>query len=174
MTNSLKWSKLYLFFVFVLLYVPILYLVYFSFNAGGTMNDVTGFTLEHYSSVLQDQRLIHIVIHTLLIALISSTVPTVIGTVGAIGIYYVKHNQIKEALLNANNILLVSPPVIIGSCCLLLFTLVGYQLGFMSVILSHIAFSLPIVVLVVLPNLEELTQSMIKAAEDLGANRWQG
>src|SRR5690625_5055771 len=99
MTNSLKWSKLYLFFVFVLLYVPILYLVYFSFNAGGTMNEFTGFTFEHYSNVLSDQRLIQIVIHTLLVALVSSTVATVIGTLGAIGIYYVKNNQIKEALL---------------------------------------------------------------------------
>ena len=173
MTNSLKWSKLYRFFVFVLLYVPILYLVYFSFNAGGTMNEFTGFTLEHYSNVLSDQRLIQIVIHTLLVALVSSTVATVIGTLGAIGIYYVKNNQIKEALLNANNILLVSPDVIIGSSFLLLFTMIGYQLGFMSVVLSHIAFSIPIVVLMVLPNLEELNQSMIKAAEDLGANRWQ-
>src|SRR5699024_7103038 len=128
MNNSLKWSKLYLFFVFVLLYVPILYLVYFSFNEGGTMNEFTSFTLEHYSNVLQDQRLIQIVIHTLLVALISSTVAAIIGTLGAIGIYSVKSSQLKEALLNANNILLVSPDVIIGSSFLLLFTLVGYQL----------------------------------------------
>ena len=94
MTNSLKWSKLYLFFVFVLLYVPILYLVYFSFNAGGTMNEFTGFTFEHYSNVLSDQRLIQIVIHTLLVALVSSAVATVIGTLGAIGIYYVKNNLV--------------------------------------------------------------------------------
>ena len=137
------------------------------------MNEFTGFTFEHYSNALSDQRLIQIVIHTLLVALVSSTVATVIGTLGAIGIYYVKNNQIKEALLNANNILLVSPDVIIGSSFLLLFTMIGYQLGFMSVVLSHIAFSIPIVVLMVLPNLEELNQSMIKAAEDLGANRWQ-
>ena len=76
-------------------------------------------------------------------------------------------------LLNANNILLVSPDVIIGSSFLLLFTLVGYQLGFMSVLLSHIAFSIPIVVLMVLPSLEEMNSSMIKAAQDLGANWWQ-
>ena len=84
-----------------------------------------------------------------------------------------KSNQIKDTLLSANNILLVSPDVIIGSSFLLLFTIVGYQLGFMSVLLSHIAFSIPIVVLMVLPSLEELNQSMIKAAQDLGANRWQ-
>src|SRR5699024_8694527 len=97
----------------------------------------------------------------------------IIGTLGAIGIYSVKSSQLKEALLNANNILLVSPDVIIGSSFLLLFTLVGYQLGYMSVILSHIAFSIHIVLLTVLPNLEKLNQSKIKAAEDLGANRWQ-
>lgn len=173
MNNTLKWSKLYLLFVFILLYVPIFYLIYFSFNEGGTMNEFTGFTLEHYSNVLQDQRLIQIVIHTLLIALISSTIATIIGTFGAIGIYSVRSHRLKESLLGANNILLVSPDVIIGSSFLLLFTIIGYQLGFMSVLLSHIAFSIPIVVLMVLPSLEELNESMIKAAEDLGANRWQ-
>lgn len=173
MNNTLKWSKLYLFFVFILLYVPIFYLIYFSFNEGGTMNEFTGFTLEHYSNVLQDQRLIQIVINTLLIALISSIIATIIGTFGAIGIYSVKNQQVKKSLLGANNILLVSPDVIIGSSFLLLFTIIGYQLGFMSVLLSHIAFSIPIVVLMVLPSLEALNESMIKAAEDLGANRWQ-
>lgn len=173
MNNTLKWSKLYLFFVFILLYVPIFYLIYFSFNEGGTMNDFTGFTFEHYSNVLQDQRLIQIVINTLLIALISSIIATIIGTFGAIGIYSVKNQQVKKSLLGANNILLVSPDVIIGSSFLLLFTIIGYQLGFMSVLLSHIAFSIPIVVLMVLPSLEALNESMIKAAEDLGANRWQ-
>ena len=75
-------------------------------------------------------------------------------------------------LFNANNILLVSPDVIIGSSFLLLFTLVVYQLGFMSVILSHIAFSIPIVVLMVLPKLQEMSPTLIDAARDLGASRW--
>ncbi len=173
MTNQLKWSKLYLLAVFVVLYIPIFYLIYYSFNAGGTMNEFTGFTLEHYANVLQDERLIQIVIQTLIVALLSSTMATVIGTFGAIAIHNMRQNRVKESLLSANNILLVSPDVIIGSSFLLLFTIVGYQLGFMSVLLSHIAFSIPIVVLMVLPSLEELNPSMIKAAQDLGANRWQ-
>ncbi len=173
MREQLKWSKLYLFFVFGLLYLPILYLVFFSFNAGGTMNSFTGFTFEHYANVLQDQRLIQIVIDTLIIALLSALIATAIGTLGAVGLHYVKHNKTQRLLLNANNILLVSPDVIIGSSFLLLFTLIGYQLGFMSVLLSHIAFSIPIVVLMVLPSLEEMNQTMIQAAQDLGANWWQ-
>lgn len=173
MIRKTNWSKIYLFFVFVLLYVPIFYLIFFSFNEGGTMNNFTGFTLEHYSTVLQDNRLIQIVIQTLILALLSSLISTVIGTLGAIGIYYVKNFKTQEWLLNANNILLVSPDVIIGSSFLLLFTIVGFQLGFVSVLLAHIAFSIPIVVLMVLPSLEELNPSMLKAAEDLGANWYQ-
>ena len=173
MTEKIKWSKLYLFFVLVLLYTPIFYLILFSFNEGGTMNNFTGFTLEHYSTVIQDNRLIQIVVQTLLLALLSSLISSVIGTLGAIGIYYVKNVRTQELLLNANNILLVSPDVIIGSSFLLLFTIVGFQLGFVSVLLAHIAFSIPIVVLMVLPSLEEINPSMLKAAEDLGANGLQ-
>lgn len=173
MQTPLKGSKLYLAFVFVLLYLPIFYLIYYSFNAGGTMNGFTEFTLEHYQAVLQDQRLIQIVIHTLIVALVSSLLATLIGTFGALAIFHAKNKQTQDLLLSANNILLVSPDVIIGSSFLLLFTFAGYQLGFMSVLLSHIAFSIPIVVLMVLPSLEEMNISMVKAAEDLGANRWQ-
>lgn len=173
MTNNRNWSKIYLFFVFVLLYLPIFYLIYYSFNVGGTMNNFTGFTLEHYRAVLQDQRLFQIVVQTLLVALISSLLATVIGTFGALVIYNTRNQARKNRLLSANNILLVSPDVIIGSSFLLLFTFAGYRLGFMSVLLSHVAFSIPIVVLMVLPSLEEMNRTMIKAAEDLGANSWQ-
>lgn len=173
MTENLKWSKLYLVFVFVLLYVPIFYLIFFSFNEGGTMNEFTGFTWEHYATVLQDERLIQIVIQTLILALLSSLISTIIGTLGAIGIHYIRSYKTQTMLLNANNILLVSPDVIIGASFLILFTIVGFQLGFVSVLLAHIAFSIPIVVLMVLPNLEEMNISMIKAAQDLGANSGQ-
>lgn len=173
MTKNRNWAKIYLFFVFILLYLPIFYLIYYSFNAGGTMNHFTGFTLEHYQAVLQDRRLFQIVVQTLLVALISSLVATVIGTFGALLIYNTRNQARKNQLLSANNILLVSPDVIIGSSFLLLFTFAGYRLGFLSVVLSHIAFSIPIVVLMVLPSLEEMNRTMIKAAEDLGANSWQ-
>lgn len=173
MTKNRNWPKIYLFFVFVLLYLPIFYLIYYSFNAGGTMNEYTGFTLDHYRAVLQDRRLFQIVVQTLLVALISSLLATIIGTFGALIIYNTRNQVRKNRLLSANNILLVSPDVIIGSSFLLLFTFAGYRLGFLSVLLSHIAFSIPIVVLMVLPSLEELNRTMIKAAEDLGANSWQ-
>lgn len=173
MIKPIKWSSVYLFVVFILLYLPIAYLIYYSFNASGTMNQFEGFTLEHYVSLAEDTRLLIIALDTLRVALLSSLVATVIGTFGAIGIYYSRKRRTQGLLMNLNNILLVSPDVIIGASFLLLFTLIGFRLGFYSVLFSHIAFSIPIVVLMVLPRLEEMNENMVTAARDLGANQWQ-
>lgn len=94
------------------------------------------------------------------------------------GIYYTKKRRTRTALLSLNNVLLVSPDVIIGASFLIFFTMIGnlfrgFSLGFFSVLLSHVAFSIPIVVLMVLPKLQEMNDSMIDAARDLGANNLQ-
>lgn len=171
--KKFKWSYLYLAVVFLLLYTPIFYLIFYSFNAGGTMNEFTGFTWENYQAVFDDTRLIIIVLNTFFLAFLSALIATMIGTFGAMGIYYTKKRQARTALLSANNILLVSPDVIIGASFLIFFTLIGFSLGFQSVLLSHIAFSIPIVVLMVLPKLQEMNDSMVDAARDLGASNFQ-
>jgi len=171
--KNTKLSSIYLFVVFILLYLPIFYLIYYSFNAAGTMNQFDGFTLEHYAALADDTRLLTIALDTVRVALISSLAATVIGTMGAIGIYFARKKRAQGLLLSLNNILLVSPDVIIGASFLLLFTLAGFRLGFYSVLFSHIAFSIPIVVLMVLPRLEEMNPHMITAARDLGASQWQ-
>lgn len=166
-------SNAYLVFVFAVLYAPIFYLIYYSFNSGGGMNDFQSFTLEHYQAVLGDTRLIGIVIDTLILALLSALCATIIGTLGAIMIDFIRSNRRKQFVLGMNNILLVSPDVIIGASLLILFTFIGFKLGFWSVLLSHIAFNIPIVVLMVLPKLTEMNRSMITAARDLGATSSQ-
>lgn len=171
--NNSKWTNLYLVFVFVVLYAPIFYLIFYSFNSAGSMNGFESFTLDHYKAVLADTRLIGIVLDTLILALLSSLIATVIGTLGAIMIHYIRSNRRKQVLLGFNNILMVSPDVIIGASLLILFTVVGFKLGFMSVLLAHIAFNIPIVVLMVLPKLSEMNPSMITAARDLGATSSQ-
>lgn len=171
--KKFKWSYLYLFIVFLLLYLPIFYLIFYSFNDGGTMNNFTGFTWEHYQAVFEDTRLIIIVLNTFMLAFLSALIATIIGTFGAMGIYYTKKRQARTTLLSMNNILLVSPDVIIGASFLIFFTFLGFGLGFQSVLLSHIAFSIPIVVLMVLPKLQEMNDSMVDAARDLGANNFQ-
>ncbi len=164
-------SKVYLAVVFIILYAPIFYLIFYSFNSGGNMNHFESFTLEHYAAVFEDSRLIIILINTVLIALLSGLIATIIGTFGAIGIVSVKNKKMRNTLLSLNNVLIVSPDVVIGASFLILFTTIGVKLGFASVLVSHIAFSVPIVVLMVLPKLLEMNTSLIDAAHDLGASK---
>lgn len=163
-------SKVYLVIVFVILYTPIFFLIFYSFNSGGTMYEFEGFTLDWYRELFHDTRLLIIVLNTLVIALLSALISTIIGVLGALAIYYTKHNRSKNMLLSLNNVLIVSPDVIIGASFLILFTIAGVKLGFYSVLLSHIAFSIPIVVLMVLPKLMEMSPTLVDAARDLGAN----
>lgn len=165
-------STIYLIIVFFILYAPIFYLMYYSFNSGGSMREFESFTLEWYKEVLQDTRLLIIVLNTLVIALLSAAISTIIGVCGALAIVYVKRLRVKNTLLALNNVLIVSPDVIIGASFLILFTMIGIKLGFTSVLLSHIAFSVPIVVIMVLPKLQEMSPTLIDAARDLGASRW--
>ncbi|NLM66769.1 MAG: ABC transporter permease [Enterococcus sp.] len=172
------WSRLYLTVVFILLYTPILYLVFYSFNEGGTMNQFTGFTWDNYTAVFEDTRLLIIVLDTFMLAFLAALLATIIGTFGAMGIYYTKKRRLRNTFLSLNNILLVSPDVIIGASFLIFFTTIGtlfrnFSLGFYSVLFSHVAFSIPIVVLMVLPKLQEMNDSMVDAALDLGANYFQ-
>lgn len=167
-----KLANLYLGLVFVILYAPIVYLIVYSFNAGGDMNAFSGFTLEHYGTMFGDSRLMLILVETFFLAFLSALLATVIGTFGAITIYQLRQSS-QNALLAANNVLMVAPDVMIGASFLLLFTFLGFQLGMVSVLLSHVAFSIPIVVLMVLPRLKEMNADMINAAYDLGASRFQ-
>lgn len=170
MKRTGKLENSYLIIVFLVLYAPIFYLMFYSFNSGETMANFEGFTLDWYKEVLQDTRLLIIVLNTLVIALLSAAISTILGVFGALAIYYVKKRQVKNTLLTFNNVLIVSPDVIIGASFLILFTMIGIKLGFTSVLLSHIAFSVPIVVIMVLPKLYEMSDSLIDAARDLGAS----
>jgi spermidine/putrescine transport system permease protein len=157
--------------IFVILYAPIFYLIFYSFNSGGTMSKFESFTMEHYAAVFEDTRLIVILLNTVLIALLSGLIATVIGTLGALGIVMLRNQKLRSVLLSLNNVLIVSPDVIIGASFLILFTMLGVKLGFTSVLVSHVAFCIPIVVLMVLPKLLEMDPTYIDAAYDLGASK---
>lgn len=167
-----KIGHLYLTLVFLILYIPIFYLIFYSFNQAGDMNRFTGLTLEHYTTMFNDQRLMLILVETFLLAFLSSLLATVIGTFGAILIYQVKKKN-QNTILSINNVLMVAPDVMIGASFLILFTFIGFKLGMFSVLLSHIAFSIPIVVLMVLPRLKEMNDDMVHAAYNLGASYFQ-
>ncbi len=171
-----KFANLYLSFVFVILYLPIAYLIFYSFNQGGDMNGFTGFTLNYYKEMFSDSRLMLILVQTFFLAFLSSLLATTIGTFGAIFLYQIRQKK-QHTFLSLNNILMVAPDVMIGASFLILFThlsdIFHFNLGFLTVLLSHVAFSIPIVVLMVLPRLKEMNDDMINAAYDLGATPWQ-
>ena len=134
--KKFKLSNLYLILVFAILYAPIFYLMFYSFNAGGTMHNFDGFTLDWYKEVFADTRLLIIVLNTLVIALLSALISTVLGVFGALAIHEVRKRRTKNTLLSLNNVLIVSPDVIIGASFLIMFTIIGIKLGFVSVLLS--------------------------------------
>lgn len=171
MAKRNKFPKIYLAVVFLILYAPIFYLIFYSFNSGGGMSNFESFTWEHYAAVFEDKRLIVIVLNTIIIALLSALLSTAIGVLGALAIYFMRNKAMRNAILSINSILMVSPDVIIGASFLILFTMIGIKLGFASVLLSHIAFSIPIVVIMVLPKLQEMSSTWIDAALDLGATK---
>ena len=167
-----KFANLYLGLVFLVLYLPIFYLIGYAFNAGNDMNSFTGFSLSHFKTMFGDGRLMLIVTQTFFLAFLSALIATIIGTFGAIYIYQ-SRKKYQEAFLSLNNILMVAPDVMIGASFLILFTQLKFSLGFLTVLSSHVAFSIPIVVLMVLPRLKEMNRDMVNAAYDLGATQVQ-
>lgn len=165
-------SKSFLTLMIIFLYFPILYLAFYSFNAGGTMSNFDGFTLDYYKSVIENKALMTVLMNTIAVALISSGISTVIGLFGALFLYFIRQRYVKNTLLTLNNVLIVSPDVIIGASLLILFSLFGITLGSVSVILAHVAFSVPIVVLMILPSLYQQNNNLVLAAQDLGASAW--
>ena len=119
MNKFFKFSNLYLWFMFAVLYLPIFYLIFYSFNAGGDMNSFTGFTLDHYTKVFGDTRLMIFILNTFILALLSALLATAIGTLGAIMIYYLRQKSKRQLVLNLNNILMVTPDVMIGASFLI-------------------------------------------------------
>ncbi|MCG3413286.1 ABC transporter permease [Staphylococcus massiliensis] len=172
----MKWyGKLYVSLVLLCLYVPIVVMMVYSFNSAGSMTGFKGFTWSHYESLFQNKRMLQIVLNTIAVSLLSSSIATVIGVLGAIGIYHIRNQLMKRSILSMNQVLLVSSDVVIGASFLVLFTVIGnltgLHLGFWTVLISHIAFSIPIVVIIVLPMLYRINQSEFLASEDLGASR---
>ncbi|MDT0748322.1 ABC transporter permease [Staphylococcus chromogenes] len=174
----MKWiGKSYLIGLLVVLYLPIFYLMFYSFNSEGNMVRFGGFTLEHYATLFGNTRLLEVVFNTIAVALIAAAISTLIGLFGAFMLYQIRNQSLKISFLTLNNVLMVSSDVVIGASFLIMFTAIGhftgFGLGFISVLISHIAFCIPIVVIVILPKLYEMNDSILDAGRDLGASDFQ-
>ncbi|MDA8403267.1 MAG: ABC transporter permease [Desulfobacteraceae bacterium] len=152
----------------IFFYTPLLILIIFSFNEGKSM-DFTGFSLRWYKELFfNSAQLWGSFGNTLIIALVSATVSTIIGTLGAIGIYWYDF-RMKKYLQIVSYLPIILPEIIIGVSMLMFFASVKLPLGLLTIIIAHITFNIPYVLLIVMARLSEFDYSIIEAAYDLGA-----
>lgn len=161
-------EKIYMGLIFLFLYAPIIVLVVFSFNESKSRGNWTGFSLKWYIELFQDRDIRSAFYYTITIAIISAVISTLIGTFAAIGINSMK-GKMKSAVLNVNYLPVVNPDIVTGISLMILYISFNVKFGFKTMLISHIVFSTPYVILSILPKLKQLDSHMTEAAMDLGA-----
>ncbi len=167
-------SRFYLALVYVFLYAPIAVLIFFSFNAGRSTAVFEGFSLKWYGEVVKDSATLTALQNTLVLAVLSSIAATVIGTAAAVGIDRMRSKVLKSATMSITNVPMMNPDIVTGISMMLLFVFAGRLLhvnnvlGFGTLLIAHITFNLPYVILNVLPKLRQTDPHLEEAAQDLG------
>ena len=160
--------------IFIFLYAPMLVLMIASFNVGKDITEFEGFTFMQYVEVFKDRSLLTLLGNSLIISVLSSAIATVFGTVSAVGIHSMKP-KMRKAVMSLTNIPMTNPDIVTGISLSLLFVFVGTKmlgqrnaLTFWTLLIAHITFNLPYVILNVMPKLQQMDRSLQDAAMDLG------
>lgn len=161
-------KKAYTFLIFLFLYAPIIVLVAFSFNNSKSRGVWGGFTLKWYIELFKDAEILRALYNTILIAVLSSIISTIIGTFAALGIYNM-HGIRKSIVLNLNYLPVLNPDIVTAVSLMALYRFLRLELGLTTMLLSHITFSIPYVILSILPKLKQMNKHLAEAAMDLGA-----
>ena len=169
-------SRIYISLIFAILYIPIITLIFFSFNSTNSTAVFEGFSLRWYAELFNSSEAFRALMNTLILALSAATIATVIGTAAAEGIYRMRNKFIKGAITSVTNIPMMNPDIVTGMSMMLFFSaIVGIfaiqdynNIGFAAMLISHTTFCLPYVILSVLPRINELGDSLSEAALDLG------
>ncbi len=165
-----RWlPRTYLALVYALLYLPILVLVVFSFNSSRTGYRWGGLSLQWYESLFNNHAMVQAMWNSLWLALAAATVSTIIGALTALALHRYRFRG-KRVLRGMLFVVMMSPEIVLAISLLALFLLVGLQLGFVSLLLAHVTFCLPFVVITVMARLSGFDESLPEAARDLGAN----
>lgn len=162
-------KKTYSFLIYLFLYLPILLLILYSFNDSKYRGNWNGFTLRWYKELFSDTSIMTSLYYTFIIAALASIIATIIGTITALAINKMKPKS-KTTFLNITYIPVVNPDIVIGVSLLALFTWLKMTLGLTTILIAHITFTIPYVVLSVLPKLKQLNPHLEEAALDLGAS----
>lgn len=178
MKHKYRAYKIYNGFIMAFLYIPIAVLIFFSFNNSKSRSTFTGFTLKWYGQLFQNDAILSALGVTLLVAAIASVVATVLGTAAAVGIHGMKKRS-RLLIMNITYIPVINPEIVTGVSLMLLFAAVQgalayagirLEMGMLTLIIAHITFDVPYVILQVMPKLRQLDKNMHDAALDLGCN----
>lgn len=161
-------KKFYVFLIFLFLYAPIATLIVLSFNASRTRAKWGGFTTRWYVSLFRNDAIMNALLNTLTIALIASLTATVIGTIACIAIINMKKKS-RAIWMGITNIPMLNADIVTGISLMLLFLSLGLKFGYGTILLSHITFCIPYVILSVMPRMKQFNTSTYEAALDLGA-----
>ena len=167
MTKAIR--RIYVALIFVFLYAPIATLIVLSFNASKTRAKWGGFTIKWYVELFQNRDIMEALYTTLLIAFLSAFIATIIGTVTCIGMNGMKKRS-KAVLMGITNIPMLNADIVTGISLMLLFLSFGIRFGFGTILLSHITFNIPYVILSVMPRMRSINPHTYEAAMDLGAS----
>ena len=161
-------SKSYLWLVMFFFYLPIIYVMVFSFNESKSLTHFTGFSLQWYQKMFESRSIREAIYYTIIIALLATIISTIVGTLTAIGLS--KSNRILRAVvLQINDLPMMNPDIVTAIGFMLLFTSLGITKGFGTLLLAHITFCIPYVILTIMPRLRQLDDNLAEAALDLGA-----
>ncbi len=170
-----KAGNIYIAVIFAVMYMPLIVMVVFSFNAANSTSNFSGFSTYWYSEMLRDAATMQALKNTFVLAGATAVCSTVLGTVAAVGIFGMKNKWFKSGILSVTNIPMMNPEIVTGVSLMLLFAFVGRitsspeALGFGTMLIAHVTFSLPYVVLNVLPKLRQTDPHLAEAAQDLGS-----
>ena len=148
-------KRCYLFIIFLFLYIPIFILIIFSFNESKTMGHWTGFSLKWYKELFSNDRHISALYYTVIIAVLASVIATIIGTISALAISQM-NGKMKALILNINYLPVLNPDIVTGNALMSLFIFLNFNFGFTTMLLAHITFDIPYVILSVLPKIRQL------------------
>lgn len=165
-------SKIFMALMLIFFYAPIVYIIIFSFNGSRSLTHLDGFSLRWYEKMFNDRTMMESVVYTIAIAVISTIISTIVGTIASIGLSK-SRPLLKKTVEQINNFPIMNPEIVTAIGLLMFFSAIGIKKGFGTLLLAHIMFCTPYVMLSVNPKLRSLDPNLADAAMDLGASPWQ-
>ncbi len=165
-------SKIFMVLLMIFFYAPIIYIIIFSFNGSRSLTHLDGFSLRWYEKMFNDKTMMESVVYTIVIAVLSTAISTVVGTITSIGLSK-SRPILKKTVEQVNNFPIMNPEIVTAIGLLMFFSALGVKKGFTTLLLAHVMFCTPYVMLSVTPKLRSLDPNLADAAMDLGATPWQ-